>query len=80
MSRVLASILSAVVVCAASAPARAADTPKDVLEKAITAHGGADLIAKNKAGLLKAKGKISLPGVGCHASLDGKSVDFINSL
>ncbi|HUR53109.1 MAG TPA: hypothetical protein VMZ71_03185, partial [Gemmataceae bacterium] len=64
MSRVLASVLSAVVVCAASASARAADTPKDVLEKAITAHGGAELLAKNKAGLLKAKGKITLPGVG----------------
>lgn len=62
MIRVLAAVLTAVVVCAA--PARAADTAKDILEKAVTAHGGADLLTKHKAGQLKAKGKLSLPGVG----------------
>lgn len=62
MIRVLAAVLTAVVVCAA--PARAADTAKDVLEKAVKAHGGAELLTKNKAGQLKAKGKLSIPGVG----------------
>ena len=64
MSRILAAVLSAVVVVTLSPTARADDTAKDVLEKAITAHGGADLLAKNKAGQVKAKGKITLPGVG----------------
>lgn len=62
MRRILAAVMCAVV-CAA-APAKAADTAKDVLEKAITAHGGAELLTKNKAGQLKAKGKLTLPGVG----------------
>ena len=64
MTRVLAAVMSAVVVCTLSPQVRAADTAKDILEKAITAHGGADLLAKNKAGQTKAKGKITLPGVG----------------
>jgi hypothetical protein len=64
MSRVLASVLSAAVVVGFAPSVRAEDSAKDVLEKAITAHGGAELLTKNKAGQLKAKGKLSLPGVG----------------
>ncbi len=43
---------------------RAADEPKDILEKAIKAHGGAEVLTKNKAAQVKAKGKIDVPGVG----------------
>jgi hypothetical protein len=63
MSRTL--LLSAAVALAfASAPVRAADEPKDILAKAIKAHGGEDVLTKNKAAQLKTKGKIDLPGVG----------------
>ncbi len=44
--------------------ARAADEPQDIIAKAIKAHGGEELITKNKAGQSKTKGKIHLPGVG----------------
>lgn len=64
MSRVFASVLSAVVLVGFAPSARAEDSAKDVLEKAIKAHGGAELLTKNQAGLLKAKGKINVAGVG----------------
>ena len=44
--------------------ARAADEPKDLLAKAIKAHGGEDHLTKMKAAQVKTKGKIDLPGVG----------------
>lgn len=44
--------------------ARAADEPKDVLAKAIKAHGGEDVLTKHKAAQTKTKGKITLPGIG----------------
>ena len=46
------------------AAARAADEPKDLLEKAIKAHGGEEFLTKNKGTYLKSKGKLDLPGVG----------------
>lgn len=57
---------SVVVLVVALAPdlARAADEPKDVIAKAIKAHGGEEFLSKNKAGQTKSKGKITLPGVG----------------
>ena len=61
MSRWLAVVA---VVVAFGPGVRAEDTAKDVLERAVKAHGGAELLAKNKAGLLKAKGKIVVPGLG----------------
>lgn len=64
MFRVLGTVLSAVVLVGYSPAARADDAPKDVLEKAIKAHGGAELLTKNQAGQLRAKGKIVLPGAG----------------
>lgn len=63
MSRLL--LLSAAALVVALAPAaRAADEPKDIIAKAIKAHGGEELLSKHKAGQLKSKGKLDLPGVG----------------
>lgn len=67
MSRVyLSSLCTAAVAVAAlfSPAARAADEPKDILAKAIKAHGGEDALNKYKASQMKAKGKITIPGVG----------------
>ncbi|MBY0459014.1 MAG: hypothetical protein K2V38_16885 [Gemmataceae bacterium] len=64
MSRALAVPALAVLVLALSHPARAADEPKDVVAKAIKAHGGEDALSKYKAGQIKSKGTITIPGVG----------------
>jgi hypothetical protein len=58
------TLAASVALVLAPAAARAADEPKDILAKAIKAHGGEELLTKNKAGQLKTKGKITLPGVG----------------
>src|SRR5579872_6565980 len=64
MLRPLAT-LSTVVLLAWGANVRAADDqPKDIIAKAIMAHGGEESLTKNKAGTSKGKGKITLPGVG----------------
>jgi hypothetical protein len=64
MSRSLALLLSAAVPLAFAPVARAEDTAKDIIEKAIKAHGGTELLTKNKAGQTKNQGKINIPGVG----------------
>jgi hypothetical protein len=64
MSRLFALSLCAAVVVAFAPAARAADEPKDILAKAIKAHGGEDLLTKHKAGQTKTKGTLTLPGVG----------------
>ncbi|HEY1191022.1 MAG TPA: hypothetical protein VGE74_25540 [Gemmata sp.] len=58
--------LSAAALMVALAPAagRAADEPKDIIAKAIKAHGGEAVLAKQKAAQLKTKGKINVPGAG----------------
>src|SRR4051794_25965905 len=43
---------------------RAEDGPKDILAKAIKAHGGEEYLTKHIASKNKNKGKITLPGVG----------------
>jgi hypothetical protein len=63
MSRVL-PLLGAFALGLVPLAARAADEPKDVLAKAIKAHGSEDVLGKNKATQIKTKGKITLPGVG----------------
>jgi hypothetical protein len=45
-------------------PVRAADDPKDIIVKAIKAHGGEEFLTKNPAARAKNKGKIDIPGVG----------------
>jgi hypothetical protein len=56
----------AVAVALALAPgaARAADEPKDVVAKAVKAHGGEEYLKKHAAHSSVEKGKIDLPGVG----------------
>jgi hypothetical protein len=63
MSRALALFVG-VSLALAPAAARAADEPKDILAKAIKAHGGEEALTKYKAAQLKTKGKIDAPGVG----------------
>jgi len=58
-------MLSTVGLLALGTSLRAADDqPKDVIAKAIKAHGGEEMLTKNKAGSSKGKGKITIPGVG----------------
>lgn len=64
MLRSLALSAAALVVALAPPPVRAADEPKDIIAKAIKAHGGEAFLAKQKAGQIKTKGKINLPGIG----------------
>jgi hypothetical protein len=64
MLRPLAA-LSAIGLIALGTNLRAADDqPKDVIAKAIKAHGGEEFLTKNKAAISKGKGKITIPGVG----------------
>ena len=57
--------LASAVVLVAGYHVQAADTqPKDVIARAIKAHGGEELLTKYKATTSKGKGKITLPGVG----------------
>ncbi|MBN9121761.1 MAG: hypothetical protein J0I06_21915 [Planctomycetes bacterium] len=62
MFRALSLCAAALVLVPAAA--RAADEPKDIVAKAIKAHGGEELLTKNKASQTKTKGKITLPGLG----------------
>lgn len=43
---------------------RAADEPKDILAKAIKAHGGEEYLTKHQGVRSQEKGKIAVPGVG----------------
>jgi hypothetical protein len=61
MFRVL-TLLALGVFVASPAAARADDEPKDILAKAIKAHGGEELFTKNQAGQTKAKGKLTIGG------------------
>src|SRR5437762_3251618 len=65
MSRWLTAPLSAVVLVAFAPGVRAADDdPKDIVAKAIKAHGGEEFLTKHQAGQSRNKGKINIPGVG----------------
>jgi len=63
MSRAF-TLLAGFALILAPVAARAADEPKDVIAKAIKAHGGEAVLNKHKASQMKTKGKITLPGVG----------------
>src|ERR1700722_5215865 len=59
------TLLSTVVLLALGTNVRAADDqPKDIIAKAIKAHGGEEALSKKKAGTSKGKGKINIPGAG----------------
>ena len=65
MSRWLVRSLAVAVLLGVSPAARAADDdPKEIIAKAIKAHGGEEHLTKYKAAKMKAKGKINIPGVG----------------
>src|SRR5262249_37314484 len=64
MSRLLTASLSAAVLVAFAPAVRAADDPKEIVMKAIKAHGGEEFMSKNKAAQIKNKGKIAIPGHG----------------
>jgi hypothetical protein len=65
MSRLLASVLSVAVLAGFVPVLKAADDdPKEIVAKAIKAHGGEEYLTKNKAAQLKSKGKINIPGAG----------------
>lgn len=58
-------LLSLAVLFAISPAVRAADDdPKEIIKKAIKAHGGEEYLMKNKAARAQNKGKIDIPGVG----------------
>src|SRR5262249_45019488 len=61
MSRLLTA---AVLVAFAPAVRAADDDPKDIVAKAIKAHGGEEFLSKHKAVQTSEKGKIDVPGVG----------------
>jgi hypothetical protein len=44
--------------------ARGADEPKDIIKRAIKAHGGEEFLTKNQAQRSSNKGKLDIPGVG----------------
>lgn len=56
--------LSVAGLVALSPSVRADDQPKDIIAKAIKAHGGDETFTKYKAGTSRGKGKIDLPGIG----------------
>jgi hypothetical protein len=59
------ALLSAAALCSFGAALRAADDqPKDVIARAIKAHGGEETLTKNKAGMSRGKGKITIPNLG----------------
>jgi hypothetical protein len=63
MSRLVRASLAAAVVLAFAPGARAADDPKEIVAKAIKAHGGEEFLTKYKAVQVREKGKITLPGM-----------------
>ena len=65
MSRWLTASLSVVVLVAFAPGCRAADDdPKDIVARAIKAHGGEEFLTKMKAAQIKSKGKLNVPGAG----------------
>jgi len=65
MSRLLVSTLSVAILMGVAPRVKAADDdPKEIIAKAIKAHGGEEFLTKYKASKLKSKGKINIPGAG----------------
>jgi len=64
MFRPIALLVGIVASLGGSAVSAADDDPKDIITKAIKAHGGEEFLTKHSAGRSKNKGKIDIPGVG----------------
>ena len=65
MVRTFTSLLSALVLVAFASASRADDAEaRAIVAKAIKAHGGEDLLVKQKPVQSRSKGKMNLPGVG----------------
>jgi hypothetical protein len=60
----------ALVAASTALPVRAADSPKDIIEKAIEAHGGKEALKKDVAGRMDMKGTVQVMGV--EVSFTGK--------
>lgn len=69
----MSRLLSAVFVLALVPGLKAADDPKDIVAKAIKAHGGEEFLLKHKAAQLREKGKITLPGMAATDYADESS-------
>lgn len=69
----MSRLLSAVFVLALAPGLKAADDPKDIVAKAIKAHGGEEFLTKHKAAQLREKGKITLPGMAATEYADESS-------
>jgi hypothetical protein len=64
MRRIVLPLLSAIVLFGSLPRSRADEDAKAIVVKAVKAHGGKETLTKFKAGQVKNKGKITLPGIG----------------
>jgi hypothetical protein len=64
MRRALLPLLSLALLLNFTTSSRAADDVKDIINKAIKAHGGKEAMKKYKAGKGTNKGKVTVPGLG----------------
>lgn len=69
----MSRLIMAAVAIAFAPAARAADDPKEVVAKAIKAHGGEEFLTKHKAAQSREKGKITLPGMAATEFTDESS-------
>jgi hypothetical protein len=63
MSKLILALTAAGLLLVPVAGARAQDDPKEIIKKAITAHGGAEKLNKYKAGKYASKGTLSIAGM-----------------
>src|SRR5262245_59829785 len=64
-------VLTAVVFLSITATA-SAQSPKEIIERAIRAHGGADALVKTKAMTQKASGRVNFQGIDVDATREAK--------
>jgi hypothetical protein len=75
MRRMLKAALMLGMIVGLSGRVAAQDDPKELIRKAIAAHGGADLIEKYKGSRTSSKGTISVQGMELEFTSDGVSMD-----
>ena len=64
MMRAFAPLIAVFALVAGSPGVRADDEPKDIIARAVKAHGGEEFLTKHPAARAQNKGKITIPGVG----------------